>query len=174
MSTDLDTIIKRLDECDEQRRNPPAALKTALLPAARQAAADLAALRIEHEAVCGLLTHTRKDRDAARAEAARLRATVDAQTAIIVDLKVEKAGLDVKVERLRTFAPVWSNVDDGYGLYVGTAWIGLIDSRGYGWARIGPYPEICYQPGTLPHSVAEAARAVCARLGIPDVGVEGV
>jgi hypothetical protein len=96
------------------------------------------------------------------------------QTAIIVDLKVEKAGLDVKVERLRTFAPVWSNVDDGYGLYVGTAWIGLIDSRGYGWARIGPYPEICYQPGTLPHSVAEAARAVCSRLGIPDVGVEGV
>jgi hypothetical protein len=69
MSTDLDTIIKRLDECDEQRRNPPAALKTALLPAARQAAADLAALRIEHEAVCGLLTHTRKDRDDQRKRA---------------------------------------------------------------------------------------------------------
>lgn len=28
--------------------------------------AELAALRIEHEAVCGLLTHTRKDRDEAR------------------------------------------------------------------------------------------------------------
>ena len=67
--TTLDTIIKRLDECDEQRRNPPGALKAALLPAARQAAADLAALRLEHDAHAVLLDCARRDRDEARAEA---------------------------------------------------------------------------------------------------------
>lgn len=105
------------------------------------------------------------------AEENRMRATVDAQTAIIVDLKVEKAGLEVDVERLRAFVPKWSKDGDSYGLYVGTARIGLIDSQGYGWARIGPHPDICYQPVTLPGPVAEAARAVCVKLGIPDVGV---
>lgn len=78
-----------------------------------------------------------------------------------------------EVERLRAFVPRWRKVDDGHGLYVGTARIGLIDSMGYGWARVGPHPEICHQADPVnPYTTETAARAVCARLGIPYVPVE--
>lgn len=50
-------------------------------------AADLAALRIEHEAVCGLLTHTRRERDDARDETRRLWDATEADRARMAALE---------------------------------------------------------------------------------------
>lgn len=109
--------------------------------------------------------------EAAR-EVERLRATVDAQTAIIVGLKVEKAGLEVDVERLRAFVPRWRREDE-YTHYL------MLDPVALGGIK-GPHPgsgkwgamvdddeDLTKHP-----DIETAARAVCARLGIPYVPVE--
>lgn len=68
--------------------------RLAALTEADRLAADLAALRIEHEAVCGLLTHTRRDRDGARE--AHIQAVKDN-----VSLRVSVGVLDGTVAGLK-------------------------------------------------------------------------
>ena len=125
---------------------------------------DAAAIVALHNAAPALL-------DAAE-EAERLRATVDAQTAIIVDIKVEKAGLEVDVERLRAFVPVWrmkrySPSAVTWRLFIGTTAIPdtglhpIDDGRVFASGDGEGYPDI-----------ATAARAVCTALGIPYVPIE--
>ncbi len=61
--------------------------RLAALTEADRLAADLAALRIEHEAVRGRLTHTRRERDDARDETRRLWDATEADRARMAELE---------------------------------------------------------------------------------------
>ena len=78
----------------EARKELVAALRDCHLVVAHQAAnevealaADLSALRIEHDAVRGLLTHTRRDRDEARDETTRMWDATEADRARMAELE---------------------------------------------------------------------------------------
>ncbi|HQR18341.1 MAG TPA: hypothetical protein PK948_08210 [Gemmatimonadales bacterium] len=100
------------------------------------------------------------------AEAAAERAV-----ALILGLREERDEARAEADRLRAFVPVWARVVGAWELracrvrvgwveWVGHDYVARIDVGRGGWKSVGTHPDL-----------PTAARAVCARLGIPSVEV---
>ena len=158
--------------------------------------AELAAEGIDYDAARKKLDVTIKlcaERADLNREVERLRAQVEADRSLrriaanIADMPASDdpppwdsiceahiAPMRAEIERLRAFVPRWERSGANWRLYTGVALIGEIDGMGFGWARVGVGSVLCYSPVNGRPDVTEAARAVCARLGISDVGVPDV
>lgn len=93
----LDTHTAWFRTCGDARPEPPewGHLRVALAEVGRLSA-DLSALRLEHEAVCGLLTHTRGDRDKARARVAELESRPTYEAAVRVCARITERAVMIE------------------------------------------------------------------------------